>query len=660
MPNSIPSTDVADFLENVKDFDSLCNLTAGTYVDRFGNARLSVAEFFKRNGYETPVAFASGIAVSRVTQTVEYNGNIYHAVPSALPFTTTGTFNAAQWSLIAQNLEPQGITLANLTISSFVSTGIADESWIHFAGRDTVGDGGGGWFWFSSSSTQSADGGTVFAPSGGGRLFRQGWTILGFNGTVLAPWFGAKGDGTDETVKFQSAVNALRAGDTLSGAGRTYTVKKIKLKSLMTLRDTNFFTLAGAVPSEYWSPVTIGDNGDTTTYTDITCINVKVNGNRVNNNTGSVAFPEDGGKHGFRVIGNVKRIKFVECYAQYCGSYGFFFYRGLNTATIPFNDIATIDEVQLIDCVSQFNKAHGGAADSIKNLTITGGKYTFNGLAYETDPGGQTLGGAAYGNAWDFEGYGIGSWIGNISIYNADLRYNAAASLLFTDSVPTSDPRFAIRDGIIIQGIQADTGTDPTRTNPYAAIIISPPFANWGNGSIYKNVSVIGGNVFGEINFACVDDMRLDVQQYTTRTKLGDGAYSNRVTCNTPSPYRFTDLFGAGITYIYAQPGDLLVTTNGAGLEVFSNKVKYGIEFQMCYSDTVSFAAGEEKVMTATLPRTFDNAQLGAFAFVDAVTASGEVYSPRTDSGTSSTVQALVKNGTTPQSIRLGFVVFGQ
>lgn len=93
---------------------------------------------------------------------------------------------------------------------------------------------------------------------------------------------------------------------------------------------------------------------------------------------------------------------------------------------------------------------------------------------------------------------------------------------------------------------------------------------------------------------------------------------------------------------------------------MFSNKIKFGLEFQLCYSSTVSFAAGEEKVVTATLPRTFDNSQIGAFAFVDSVSASGDVYSPRSDSGTSSTVQAIVKNGSVPQDIRLGFVVFGK
>ena len=115
-------------------------------------------------------------------------------------------------------LVAQGITLANLTISNFVSTGIANGSWIHFAGRDTAGDGGGGSFWFSSSSTQPANGGTVFAPTGGGRLFRDGWTVFGFNGVVSVAMFGAKGGSTDDTAAFNAAIASVA----LSGTGAGY------------------------------------------------------------------------------------------------------------------------------------------------------------------------------------------------------------------------------------------------------------------------------------------------------------------------------------------------------------------------------------------------------------------------------------------------------
>lgn len=96
----IPSSDVADFKLNVEDFDALMN-GAGTYVDRFGLSRLTVDEFFRRTGYEVPVAFSTGLSISRVTQTVTYGGITYHAIATAIPFTTTGTFNPAQWEVIS-------------------------------------------------------------------------------------------------------------------------------------------------------------------------------------------------------------------------------------------------------------------------------------------------------------------------------------------------------------------------------------------------------------------------------------------------------------------------------------------------------------------------------------------------------------------------------
>lgn len=52
-------------------------------------------------GYEVPVAFTSGIVVSRATQTITYGGVTYHGMATAIPFTTTGTFNPVQWEVIS-------------------------------------------------------------------------------------------------------------------------------------------------------------------------------------------------------------------------------------------------------------------------------------------------------------------------------------------------------------------------------------------------------------------------------------------------------------------------------------------------------------------------------------------------------------------------------
>lgn len=96
------------------------------------------------------------------------------------------------------------------TITGFNSTGLADGAAIFFAGRNVSNDGGGGWFTFSAASVMSADGGLVFAPTGGGRLFRNGWSIFGFNGPVNIKWFGAAGDGStnDDAAKTLAEASA--------------------------------------------------------------------------------------------------------------------------------------------------------------------------------------------------------------------------------------------------------------------------------------------------------------------------------------------------------------------------------------------------------------------------------------------------------------------
>lgn len=244
----IPSLDIDDFKANIQDFDAMANGT-GVYTDRFGKERLTLDAFMAANGFEVPVAFASGIAVSRTTQTVTYNGNTYHALPSALPFTTTGTFNAAQWVLLRQNAD--NVTSATLTITGFTASALLDGAWIHFAGRDTVGDGGGGMFRYSASSTQAADGVFVFAPTGGGRLLRDGWTVLGFNGTVCPEMAGARGGVVDDTAAVQSAITAMAVsgGGTLRFSAKPYTLSgKVLVVSNMSI-DLGGATIAGSMSS---------------------------------------------------------------------------------------------------------------------------------------------------------------------------------------------------------------------------------------------------------------------------------------------------------------------------------------------------------------------------------------------------------------------------
>lgn len=86
------------------------------------------------------------------------------------------------------------------TITSFDGTGVPNNAIINFSGRDAVDDGAGGPLRFLAGSTITADGGTVYAVTGG-RLVRDGWSVFG----IRPEWFG------NAAGNIRKAVDALPA-----------------------------------------------------------------------------------------------------------------------------------------------------------------------------------------------------------------------------------------------------------------------------------------------------------------------------------------------------------------------------------------------------------------------------------------------------------------
>lgn len=97
----IGTTNAQAFASNAETIDRVVNGTAATVATRTGKNVLSLDEAMRKIGLETPVAFASGLSITRATQTVVNGGLTYHANPASLPFTTTGTFSAGQWLLVS-------------------------------------------------------------------------------------------------------------------------------------------------------------------------------------------------------------------------------------------------------------------------------------------------------------------------------------------------------------------------------------------------------------------------------------------------------------------------------------------------------------------------------------------------------------------------------
>lgn len=109
----IGTSNAQAFARNAGDIDRVVNGSAAAVDVRTGAQVLSLAEALRRIGLETPVAFVSGLSISRATQTVASGGLTYHANPASLPFTTTGTFSAGQWLLVS-----------NITAQDLASTAV--------------------------------------------------------------------------------------------------------------------------------------------------------------------------------------------------------------------------------------------------------------------------------------------------------------------------------------------------------------------------------------------------------------------------------------------------------------------------------------------------------------------------------------------------------
>lgn len=128
-------------------------------------AQVSFNNQLSNFGFEPPITFQSGINVNRNTLTVEESGDIFAPLVSAIPFTTTGVFNAAQWYIITDFIPAQatnknkvlttdGVTAAwsdavvNITFPAL--TGFLSETTtpsindiVEFKGFAVSGDGGG-------------------------------------------------------------------------------------------------------------------------------------------------------------------------------------------------------------------------------------------------------------------------------------------------------------------------------------------------------------------------------------------------------------------------------------------------------------------------------------------------------------------------------------
>ena len=199
------------------------NNQASTAITTINNAaaaaQAQIATTVETVGFKVPVPFASGIVASTFATTVTYNGDSYFANPTATPFTTTATFNPAQWLLFNQDFGGSQVIQTPTYNTLRAYNGAATISYV--AGRANDQDGAAGTFAVDEADTTSADNDcTILVDALDRRWKRQ------YNGGVYVAWAGAVGDGVTydhSAIALADAANGL-GQDLNFNSGKVYLV----------------------------------------------------------------------------------------------------------------------------------------------------------------------------------------------------------------------------------------------------------------------------------------------------------------------------------------------------------------------------------------------------------------------------------------------------
>jgi hypothetical protein len=182
--------------------------------DLYGNARPGVSVLVEYEGSPATIYSDNGVTPKANPLTTGAGGSFSFYAANGVYTLTAGEISETVTLFDSTELATSGgAALVGSAawyagaVVGFDASDVPTGATVIFSGRGAANDGGGGIFTYDAASAQTADDVLVFAPTGGGRLFRNGWTVFGFNGPINVCWAGALGDGA--TGNHAAVVSAL-------------------------------------------------------------------------------------------------------------------------------------------------------------------------------------------------------------------------------------------------------------------------------------------------------------------------------------------------------------------------------------------------------------------------------------------------------------------
>lgn len=245
---TITPADLAGLKEDIETVNDVVESTELTTTTKSGRVLDTLTGALTKLGYQPPVAYAASIVfdTSDGTKTIERSGIIYAPLPSALPFTTSGTWASDDedkfFVVQSVTLYSGGVVINKPTVVDMAAdASLQPGNVVHTEGYYAVRDGGATRYRVYAGGTfPEADGGTVITLSASGSQAAR----IPDSDKINVVQYGAVGDGVvDDTDAIQNAINAvavLGGGELLfpSENGGVYRCN-IRLLNGVSLRGIN-------------------------------------------------------------------------------------------------------------------------------------------------------------------------------------------------------------------------------------------------------------------------------------------------------------------------------------------------------------------------------------------------------------------------------------